>query len=197
MDTHIASDGSYLLLQRMGVMAPLLGVVLTVAGFYWLDVGGDEASLQTILSAVTPLVAGVGTGAVLAMINQILLHFAGQRVESLRTTARTWFDAVIWSRSGAETSAAGGAAQSIDQLVRDVLTDIHRLSDTLNRAAQIGGAMSALPDQVRTILERKKAVVEPKAVASASGRFVAPVARTAAASLQPSQGKGCPCNLRK
>lgn len=191
LDTHIASDGNYLLLQRMGVMAPLLGVVLTVAGFYWLDVGGDDASLQSILSAVTPLVSGVGTGAVLAMINQMLLHVAGRRVESLRTTARTWFDAVVWSRRGGETTGAGVAvAQSMDQLVREVLTDIHRLSDTLNRAAQIGGAMSALPDQVRTILEQKKAAVEPKTAASASGRFVAPIPRTVAAARQPTQGKG-------
>jgi hypothetical protein len=64
------------------------------------------------------------------------------------------------------------------------------LSDTLNRAAQIGGAMSALPDQVRSILERKKVVVEPKATAAAtsaggSGRFVAPLPRAAAAATRP------------
>jgi hypothetical protein len=189
LDSRIASDGNYLLLQRMGVMAPLLGVVLTVVGFYWLDVGGDDASLDSILAAVTPLVSGVGTGAVLAMINQMLLHVAGRRVESLRTTARAWFDAAIWSRSGVETPGTGAAAvQTMEQLVRDVLTDIHRLSDTLNRAAQIGGAMSALPDQVRSILERKKATVEPKPAAStaanASGRFVAPIPRTVAPSRQ-------------
>jgi hypothetical protein len=191
LDTHIESDGSYLLLQRMSVMAPLLGVVLTVVGFYWLDVGSEESSLQGILSAVTPLVSGVGTGAVLAMINQLLLHVAGRRVESLRTTARTWFDAAVWSRGGLETRRTGAAAvESMDQLVRDVLADIHQLGDTLNRAAQIGGAMSALPDQVRSILERKKAAVEPKPAASTGGRFVAPIPRTVAAPRQTSQGKG-------
>jgi hypothetical protein len=190
LDTHIASDGSYLLLQRMSVMAPLLGVVLTVAGFYWLDVGSDETSLQGILAAVTPLVSGVGTGAVLAMINQILLHIAGRRVESLRTTARTWFDAAVWSRHGVEPRRTGVAvAESMDQLVRDVLADIHQLSDTINRAAEIGGAMSALPDQVRTILERKKAAIEPKPAVSPSGRFAAPIPRTVAAPRQPAQGK--------
>src|SRR3954470_1114795 len=97
LDTQIASNGNYLLLQRMGIMAPLLGVVLTVAGFYWLHVGDDVQSFQTILLAVTPLVSGVGTGAVLALMNQALLHIAGRRVESLRMTARTWFDTVIWS----------------------------------------------------------------------------------------------------
>ena len=55
LDTRIASNGNYLLLQRMGVMAPLLGVVLTVAGFFWLNVGGEDQSLQNILLAVTPL----------------------------------------------------------------------------------------------------------------------------------------------
>src|SRR6476646_8617018 len=49
LDTRIASNGGYLLLQRMGVMAPLLGVVLTVAGFYWLHIGDGDQSLQTIL----------------------------------------------------------------------------------------------------------------------------------------------------
>jgi hypothetical protein len=180
LDTRIASNGNYLLLQRMGVMAPLLGVVLTVAGFYWLEVGGEDDSLNSIMAAVTPLVSGVGTGAVLAMINQLLLHVAGRRVERLRMMARTWFDAVIWSRSAGGTQSSGpSTAQTMEQLVREVLTDIHRLSDTLNRAAQIGGAMSALPDQVRSILERKKVAVEPKLPAASSGRFVTPIPRTA------------------
>src|SRR5690349_11237782 len=96
LDSQIASDGNYLLLQRMGVMAPLLGVVLTVAGFYWLHVGEEDQSLQAILLAVTSLISGVGTGAVLALINQVLLHIVGRRVESLRLAARAWFDATIW-----------------------------------------------------------------------------------------------------
>jgi hypothetical protein len=36
LDTRLASNPSYLLLQRMGVMAPQLGVILTVAGFWYL-----------------------------------------------------------------------------------------------------------------------------------------------------------------
>ena len=69
---------------------PGLGVILTVMGFAWLDVPeSEEQSLGQILFAVTPLVAGVGTGAVLAFINQGLLHLASTRVESLRTASRT------------------------------------------------------------------------------------------------------------
>ncbi|MEM9659204.1 MAG: hypothetical protein AAF961_12665, partial [Planctomycetota bacterium] len=84
LDTRIASDSDYLLLQRLGVMAPLLGVVLTVVGFWWLQIDeSEEQSLQSIMFAVTPLVSGVGAGAVLAMINQALLYWCGGRAESL------------------------------------------------------------------------------------------------------------------
>jgi hypothetical protein len=170
LDTRIASNGNYLLLQRMGVMAPLLGVVLTVAGFFWLNVGGEDQSLQNILMAVTPLVSGVGTGAVLAMINQLLLHVAGRRVESLRMTARAWFDTVIWTRSTADTSNNSATAiQSMERMVRETLADIHRLNETLTRASQMGVAMSALSEQARMILERKKAAVEPKVSGTAAG----------------------------
>ena len=48
--------------------------------------------------------------------------------------------------------------ESMDQLVRDVLADIHRLGDTLNRAAEIGGAMSALPEQARRPLQRDRGI---------------------------------------
>jgi len=76
-------------------MAPLLGVVLTVAGFYWLHVGDEDQTLQTILLAVTPLVSGVGTGSRAGVDKSgYSSHMAGRRVESLRMTARAWFDTV-------------------------------------------------------------------------------------------------------
>lgn len=180
LDTRIASNGSYLLLQRMGVMAPLLGVVLTVAGFYWLNVDGQEDSLQSILMAVTPLVSGVGTGAVLALINQALLHVAGRRVESLRQTGRNWFDSVVWGQSTFDGQLSSvKAVQVMEQFVHSALDDIHRLNDTLNRAAEISVALSGLPDQIRTILERKLPAERKTAPAGSSGVFVTRLPRTA------------------
>jgi hypothetical protein len=184
LDTRIASNGNYLLLQRMSVMAPLLGVVLTVAGFFWLNVGGEDQSLQNILMAVTPLISGVGVGAVLALINQLLLHVAGRRVESLRMTARGWFDTVIWNGTRSDKHGSSATAiQSMEQMVRETLADIHRLNETLTRASQMGVAMSALSEQARMILERKKAAVDHKAAAppAAGGRFATPLPRTAPA----------------
>jgi hypothetical protein len=180
LDTQIASNGNYLLLQRMSVMAPLLGVVLTVAGFYWLHVGDEDQSLQTILLAVTPLVSGVGTGAVLALINQVLLHIAGRRVESLRMTARDWFDTVIWSRLGSSSLPTNlTAAQVMEHFVRSALDDMNRLSDTLAHAAEISVAMSALPSQFRRILDRKLPTTHNAGTTDQSGRVVTPLPRTA------------------
>jgi hypothetical protein len=180
LDTQIASNGNYLLLQRMGVMAPLLGVVLTVAGFYWLQVRDENQSLQTILLAVTPLVSGVGTGAVLALINQALLHIAGGRVESLRMTARSWFDTVVWSRLGSGALPTNlSAAQVMEHFVRSALDDMNRLSDTLAHAAEISVAMSALPGQFRRILDRKLPATYNAATTGPSGRVVTPLPRAA------------------
>jgi hypothetical protein len=181
LDAQIASDGRYLLLQRMGVMAPLLGVILTVAGFYWLHVSDKDPSLQTILWAVTPLVSGVGTGAVLALINQALLHVAGQRVESLRMKARTWFDRVIWSRCRTRASESSvSAAQVMEHFMQSALDDMNRLSDTLAHAAEISVAMSALPSQFRRILDRKFPATESSAAASQTSRAATTFPRPAA-----------------
>lgn len=122
LDTRIASDSSYLLLQRLGIMAPLLGVVLTVVGFFWLKVDeSGEQSLQTILIAVMPLVSGVGAGAVLALVNQALLQAVGGRLERLRMTARAWFDAAIWRHVGVDAQAATvSAVAALDKFARQV-----------------------------------------------------------------------------
>lgn len=180
LDTRIASNGNYLLLQRMGVMAPLLGVVLTVAGFYWLKVGDDEQSLQTILQAVTPLVAGVGTGAVLALINQLLLHVAGRRVESLRLTGRTWFDSVIWQNPTLEYRPPNAATgQALDDFVHSTLDDVERFADTLARATEINSALADLPGRIREIFARKLSADPDLLSESSNEPFVTRLPRTA------------------
>lgn len=122
LDTQIASDRNYLLLQRAGVMAPLLGVIITVLGFMLLDFSQrSEQSLGELLLTVAPLVAGVGTGAVLAFINQWLLHLVGNKVEQVRYAARVWFDAAIWSNVGLDTQAATvKAIQAMEKMARAV-----------------------------------------------------------------------------
>jgi hypothetical protein len=153
LDTRIASHGDYLLLQRMGVMAPLLGVVLTVVGFYWLDVGQGDESLQSIMLAVTPLVGGVGTGAVLALINQGLLHIAGRRVESLRMAARTWFDMVIWSHIGLDTQAATvKAVRAMERLAGSMSEAAERYTGTSGQVAESSASMKDAAAKFRDVV---------------------------------------------
>lgn len=164
LDTRIASDGSYLLLQRMGVMAPLLGVVLTVIGFFWLNVDAAAGqSLQAILGAVTPLVSGVGAGAVLALINQGLLQAVGGRMERLRMTARTWFDAAIWSRVSAKAQRpASEAAASIERFSHSVAQSAKRhalSSEHIDAAtAALQGAAAQFQDVVLSFRNEIKGI---------------------------------------
>lgn len=148
LDVRIASDSAYLLLQRMSIMAPLVGVVLTVVGFYWLDVNdAGEQSLQTILTAVTPLVSGVGAGAVLALINQLLLHLAGGRLERLRMAARSWFDGAIWRHVGDRAGAAArGALVDHEKVARSFAATAAQLERT---ASAFQADMIGIPQALR------------------------------------------------
>jgi uncharacterized phage infection (PIP) family protein YhgE len=144
----------------MGVMAPLLGVVLTVVGFYWLKVGDEQQSLESILLAVTPLVSGVGTGAALALINQALLHIAGHRAESLRMSARTWFDTVIWSR-GLDTQAATvQAVQAMGQFAGSMGDTAERYARNSNQIDESTTAMKDAASQFREVVHSFGAEIE-------------------------------------
>jgi hypothetical protein len=199
LDTRIASDSDYLLLQRLGIMAPLLGVILTVIGFYWLEVDESEAqTLQSILLAVTPLVSGVGTGAALALINQALLHAAGRRVERMRISARTWFDSVIWSNIGTEEEAVTGrASAALDRFARLVNESADRYTTTTQQieesTAAIRGASSRFDDAIKSFSGEVTGVAPlladlQKAIAASSDalRELIPVGSRAVANLDVS-----------
>lgn len=155
LDTRVASSSDYLLLQRMGVMAPLLGVILTVLGFMWVDPPEDqELSIGEMIKQVYPLVAGVGTGAILALINQGLLHLAGGKAESLRMRARTWFDAVIWSSVGLDTQAATvKAITAIEKMATSISASADQQSENAGRLVETTTAMRAAADEFREMVQ--------------------------------------------
>ena len=155
LDTRIASSSSYLFLQRLGVMAPLLGVILTVLGFGWIEMPEtDEPSLSQMLDVVTPLVAGVGTGALLALINQGLLHIAGARVEALRMIARTWFDEVIWSSVGLDTQAATvKAIAAIEKMAKSVSLSADQQIENTTRLVETTAAMRVAADEFSEMVQ--------------------------------------------
>jgi len=183
LDTQIGSDRNYLLLQRAGVMAPLLGVIITVVGFILLlpeaDKMSEDLDMGDILYMVTPLVAGVGIGAALAFINQWLLHFVGVRVERVRDAARTWFDAAIWRDLGLDVQAATVKAITAMQRMAKAVArvslqqeenaktlakstaNIYRASDTFqNTYEAFGQELGELPGTLAELTDTAKAAVE-------------------------------------
>jgi hypothetical protein len=172
LDVRIASDSAYLMLQRMSIMAPLIGVVLTVVGFYWLEVrDGEDQSLSTILGAVTPLVSGVGAGAVLALINQVLLHVAGGRMERLRMTARTWFDGAIWRHAARAEDAAAGAMFDHERFAKSLAATAAQLERTV---AAFQSDMEGIPGALRGARDALAASAEMlRELAPAATRSVA------------------------
>lgn len=155
LDTRIASSSDYLLLQRLGVMAPLLGVILTVLGFPFIQLPETEdPSLDQMLNVVTPLVAGVGTGAVLALINQWLLHMAGGRAEAMRTVGRTWFDSAIWYSVGLDTQAATvKAIAAIERMAKSVSESANQQSENAHRLVESTSAMRHAAAEFREIVQ--------------------------------------------
>jgi hypothetical protein len=183
LDCQIASDGHYLLLQRAGVMAPLLGVIITVIGFVMLlpksAAMSEDLAMGEILYMVTPLVAGVGTGAVLAFINQWLLHLAGTRVETVRDAARTWFDSAIWRNVGLDVQAATvKAISAMERMAKSVansavkqeenadalrksIANIYKSSDTFQETyAAFGEELGEMPKTLAEVTLTSRAAVE-------------------------------------
>jgi hypothetical protein len=198
LDSRLAGDSKYLLLQRMGVMAPLLGVVLTVVGFLWLHVGGDEQSLDSILAAVTPLVSGVGAGAILALINQVLLHRVGVRMERLRLTARHWFDAVIWSSVGFEARMAEEHSTVAMEQFASVMTgtaerhavSAERLEASTqlikHAASQLGGVAESLHGELEEIPRTLAELRETLAASAAALQELIPIGTRSVSNLDVS-----------
>jgi hypothetical protein len=199
LDTRMAGYSDYLLLQRMGVMAPLLGVVLTVVGFYWLNVDeSGEQSLESILLAVTPLVSGVGAGAVLALINQILLHAVGSRLERLRMAARSWFDQAIWSKASLPSQSGGGkVAATVERFAEAASASADRhlssaasLADTTASikyaASQLHDVVHAFSREIKDIPQTLRDLRESTSASAEALQELVPAATRSVANLDVS-----------
>lgn len=87
VEEHIHSQTQYQALQKATVAAPLLGVILTAFGFITFD-----GELSTVSSLAFPLVSGVLCGALLAIINVILLFMTESDLENARCCGQALID---------------------------------------------------------------------------------------------------------
>ena len=153
LDNEIWRTSRYGALQRWGLAAPLIGVVLSALGFM---VSPPELTgeVKDIMTKLGPLFLGVFVGALMALINQIYLHYAANELGSVRTQAVLWFDANIWKairqsahnalgQATAETQAAAKYLVTSSQELaacnisyRDSLLDLNRQLALVRDAAQ-------------------------------------------------------------
>src|SRR5688572_608163 len=183
----------------MGIMAPLLGVVLTSIGYYWLKVDdAAEQSLGSILLAVTPLVSGVGAGAVLALLNQGLLHVVGGRIDRVRMSARMWFDAAVWRHVAVESqSSKADALVSIDRFARTVADSAERHAASFGRideatvslrraAAQFHDVVHSFHGEIKGVPQALNVLQEAMAASARALQDLIPMGARAIANLDVS-----------
>jgi len=103
LERDLALTPSAVALRRLGVMAPLLGVVLTAGSVMFSKTSlatlvnvSETTSVVKIMEGLLPLLAGVTVGALLAIFNQLLLivfHRAEDRLmhEAVSMLKNGWF----------------------------------------------------------------------------------------------------------
>ncbi len=154
LDNELWRTSRYSALQRWGLAAPLIGVILTALGFMVSppDLNGEVSDIMTKLG---PLFMGVLVGAVMALINQVYLHLAAQEIVQVRAKAVHWFDDVVWRsiRQNAGNALGQAAAATQDAVkhlektsselaacnttYRDSLLELNRQLATVREAAHM------------------------------------------------------------
>jgi hypothetical protein len=124
LEYWLSRPKSLLFLQRLAVLSPLIGVVITAIGLLTLQPEvSQDATLSSILLAVSPLFFGVLGGAILAILSQILLFFVGLGLDSVRQVAREWFDHRVWRprsvRTRSTIDALSPVLQTLTTTVRE------------------------------------------------------------------------------
>jgi len=114
LDNEIWRTSRYSALQRWGLAAPLIGVILSALGFM---VSPPEltSEVRDIMSKLGPLFVGVFVGALMALINQVYLHFAAMELGRVRAKAVRWFDEVVWKAIRQNANNALGQAAAATQ----------------------------------------------------------------------------------
>lgn len=154
----LESEPNYVLLQRLSIIAPVFGLLITVAGFQFLTPPAtDTMDWSGIFGMFGPLLLGVGVGAALTMVNHVLLEFAGRRSDALSLACCDWFDDCIWAKIGArpQMSAfdAGDALREIATVMRGSIGQYREATQTLNQTSEslcrAGAALEETAERIR------------------------------------------------
>ncbi len=147
LDYWLSRLKSLLWLQRLAVLSPIIGVLITSIGLLtFRPTVSSDATLSTILESVSPLFGGILGGALMAILCQVLLVHAGRRIDTVREAARDWFDRHIWrphlSKVREATAGLPPVLRELTTTIRDSavayannVRDLHQTSVSLKDAA--------------------------------------------------------------
>ncbi len=96
LEESLATSREYLKLQKLQTAAPLIGVLLTAIGFVTI-----EGDLNDVQSLAVPLVGGVATGAILALLSQLVIYFVELDIDKSRGDGQLLIDE-IWMKATAD-----------------------------------------------------------------------------------------------
>ncbi len=160
-ELHVRTVSYPAFLRRLGFMAPLVGLLITVAGFGVLAFGkfpAQVSSVRDIFLLLVPLIEGIAIGAVLALVNQWLLHRAERQGVRLQQEAREWFDASVWDplclEQQEESERDREQHQQFGEEIRNSLDRaVQRLTEQHTASEQARVQSEQVGEQIQTSLD--------------------------------------------
>lgn len=151
LDQLTLNNGWRLMLRRLGVIAPLIGVVITAIGFQNINelqetsAPIDELSYSEIMRGLSPLYGGVLAGAILAIINQFLMQYLDHLAVQLRSRCEAHrtvdgadpVNAALQTLSQVITDIAEAARTQLQQAVTEAEAQMHGVARSVQSAAEI------------------------------------------------------------
>lgn len=135
LEETLAASREYLKLQKLQTAAPLIGVLLTAFGFITM-----ESDFNDVQSIAVPLVGGVATGAILALLSQLVLYFVELDMDKSRRDGQLLIDE-IWVN----------ATSNLEDPHRSVLLAVGKLEAATN---SLTGAIGSFPEHVPALTQK-------------------------------------------
>jgi uncharacterized protein YukE len=149
-DRRQSSAFCFVCLARLGVMTPLMGLVLTAylgsRLLGRLTPGPTDVSSKELFAAALPLVVGMASGPLLALVNQLFLTLVTVFNNSLRRRSLEWFDgAKAAAPAQADRPERGtGAAAGLNRAAAAILGSAKMLNDTCHHLGESASRVGAL-----------------------------------------------------
>jgi len=152
LESRLLDDPAYTFLQRMTLMAPLLGVLITTFGFATLNYGQiDWQDPKAMLGAIRPLFWGVFVGAALAFVHQFVLQAVARTNRTCLAEGETRLSA--FGEDQVENSLGGFSNQIAQYSQKFAEQQEAILATGRDSLSGVGTQMEQLVETVKEVVE--------------------------------------------